>query len=574
MRQLKMTLLLFAISFCLCHCGPGPRQQSLVRGQGTAGKEKQLEQFIAAHVEKIKPMMKAANLAYWQASITGDSKDYDKLKDLELAVREVYRNPKEFAELKNLKESGQIKDPTLLRQLEILYFAYLSNQIEPELLKKIVDLSTRIAQRFHTYRSTIEGTTVTLNDINTILTTEINSRKRELAWRASKQVGDAIAADLLQLVRLRNEAARKLGFDNYHTLSLVTGEQDRQELDRIFEELDHLTQQAFAQAKADLDRILARQYGITPAELRPWHYHDPFFQRGPLVYGKNLDLYYQDADVKRLAEKFYAGVGLPVDDILRRSDLYERKGKDQHAFSTDMDREGDVRILANLKNNEQWMETALHELGHAVYSKHHDRAEPYLLRDAAHAFCTEGMAMFFGRLSRNAAWMQAILNLSDAQRAEIENTCRKSIQTQQLIFARWATVMYNFEKQLYTNPDQDLNSLWWDMVEKYQLLKRPDGPADAGWASKLHFTVAPCYYHNYMLGELFASQVHHYLVRNVLGLQSDEGVSYVNQKKAGEFLREKVFAPGASYHWNEMIRRATGEPLTPKYFVAQFVGSL
>ena len=131
--------------------------------------------------------------------------------------------------------------------------------------------------------------------------------------------------------------------------------------------------------------------------------------------------------------------------------------------------------------------------------------------------------------------------------------------------------MYNFEKQLYANPDQNLNTLWWDLVEKYQLIRRPDGPVDAGWASKLHFTTAPCYYHNYMLGELLASQLHNYIVYKILSLKSDEDVSYVGRKEVGDFIREKVLEPGAVYHWNEMIRRATGERLTPKYFVEQFV---
>jgi len=179
--------------------------------------------------------------------------------------------------------------------------------------------------------------------------------------------------------------------------------------------------------------------------------------------------------------------------------------------------------------------------------------------------------MFFGRLSRNAAWMQAMLGLSPAQRADIEKVSVRYTQLQQLIFARWAMVMYYFEKQLYTNPDQDLNPLWWELVEKYQLLKRPRGPVDSGWASKLHFTVSPCYYHNYMLGELLASQWHHHLVHDVLGLGSDRDVSYVREAKVGEYFREQVFGVGAAYRWDEMIRRATGEPLTPKYFVAQFV---
>jgi peptidyl-dipeptidase A len=109
------------------------------------------------------------------------------------------------------------------------------------------------------------------------------------------------------------------------------------------------------------------------------------------------------------------------------------------------------------------------------------------------------------------------------------------------------------------------------MVEKYQLVKKPEGRNTPDWAAKIHFTVAPCYYHNYMLGELLASQLHNRIVHQILKLDSDNNVSYVSQKKAGDFLRKKVFEVGNVYHWNKMIERATGEPLTPKYFVRQFV---
>ena len=285
----------------------------------------------------------------------------------------------------------------------------------------------------------------------------------------------------------------------------------------------------------------------------------------------DLDVYYQGRDVKELATRFYAGIGLPVDSILANSDLYEREGKNPHAFCTDIDREGDVRILCNLRNNEAWMETILHELGHAVYDKYQDPQVPYLLREPAHIFATEAIAMFFGRLSRNPVWMQQMLELADGQRARIEKVSDKYAQLKQLIFARWAMVMYDFEKQLYANPDQDLNLLWWRTVEKYQLVKRPPGRDEPDWAAKIHFAIAPCYYHNYMLGELLASQLHNHLIHKVLKLESDENVGYVDQKKVGDFLARKVFEAGAVYHWNDMINRATGEPLTPKYFVAQFV---
>jgi len=540
-------------------------------GCGTNGKEKQLGKFIAAHIEKTEPITTRANLVYWDASTTGKSEYYDKLSKLQLEIRRIYSNPREYTFLKSLKESGQVRDTRLARQLDKLYYAYLQNQIKPELLEKLVDSDTKIQEKYNTFRGTIDGEKVTMSDIYTIMTTETDCRKRELAWRASKQVGDAIVDDLIQLVKLRNQAARKVGFDNYHTMSIVTGEQDAEELDRIFEELRKLTDTPFARMKEELDRILADSYGIASEDLKPWHYHDPFFQRTPLVYELDLDFYYKNHDVKELAEKYYAGVGLPVDDILARSDLYDREGKYPHAFSEDVDRRGDVRILCNLQNTERWMETILHELGHAVYSKYHEPKEPWLLRTPAHSFTTEAVAMFFGRLSRNGAWMQEMLGLSDEERTEIKQVSEKYLQFQQVLFARWAMVMYNFEKQLYANPDQDLNNLWWELVEKYQLVKRPPGPVDAGWASKLHFTTAPCYYHNYMLGELLASQLHYHVVHKVFKLESDEGVSYVGQPKLGDYLREKVFGPGDLYHWNKMIARATGEPLTPKYFVEQFV---
>jgi peptidyl-dipeptidase A len=282
-------------------------------------------------------------------------------------------------------------------------------------------------------------------------------------------------------------------------------------------------------------------------------------------------VYYEDKDVKELAKKFYAGIDLPVDSIISRSDLYEREGKNPHAFCTDIDREGDVRILCNLKNNETWMETILHELGHAVYEKYLDPNVPYILREPAHIFTTEAIAMFFGRLSRNPTWMQQMLGLSDQKHAEIEKVSDKYARLKQMIFVRWAMVMYDFEKQLYANPEQDLNQLWWDMVEKYQLVKRPPGRNEPDWASKIHFTTAPCYYHNYVLGELLASQLHHYIVNNVIKLDSDRDVSYVDQKEVSDFLKREVFRVGNLYRWNEMIERATEEPLTPRYFVRQFV---
>ena len=558
MKTLSILIMMLTAGIFLFGCAPRARQN-------------ELEGFITAHVEKIKPLQKERNLAAWNAAITGKSEDYERTSNLTLKIRRIYSNPREFAFLKEVRKSGKVSNAILARQSDLLYNRYLENQIEPELLKQIVDLSSEIERTFSTHRGKIEGQEVTSNEIREVLKTQTDSLKRKRAWLASKQVGIVVADDVIRLVKLRNQTAQNLKFDNFHTLSLTAVEQDVKELDRIFDELYELTNKPFARLKADLDRILAAKYDVAIAELMPWHYHDPFFQETPMVYDLDLDTYYEDKNIKELAARFYAGIDLPVESILAKSDLYEREGKNPHAFCEDMDRQGDVRTLCNIKNNEYWMEVILHELGHGVYFKYYNPETPYLLREPAHIFTTEAVAMFFGRLSRHPAWMQQMLDLSDQQRLEIEKVSDKYAQLKQLIFARWAMVMYNFEKQLYANPDQDLNALWWRLVEKYQFVKKPPGRDKPDWAAKIHVPLYPCYYHNYLLGELLASQLHNHIVHKVLKLESDKNVSYVSQKKAGDFLRKNIFEVGAVYHWNEMIERATGEPLTPKYFITQFV---
>ena len=54
----------------------------------------------------------------------------------------------------------------------------------------------------------------------------------------------------------------------------------------------------------------------------------------------------------------------------------------------------------------------------------------------------------------------------------------KTLRYQLLIFSRWCQVMLRFEKAMYEDPAQDLNRLWWDLVERYQGLKRPPGRSE------------------------------------------------------------------------------------------------
>ena len=130
-------------------------------------------------------------------------------------------------------------------------------------------------------------------------------------------------------------------------------------------------------------------------------------------------------------------------------------------------------------------------------------------------------------------------------------------------------VMFHFEKAFYENPRRDLNTLWWDTVEQYQHVPRPPQRNEPDWAAKPHFTVAPVYYHNYMLGELFASQLRHVLARLPDQQTPPIAKNAATEKLIGDFLKRSVFRPGASQPWPRFVESATGEPLTARYFAAE-----
>lgn len=536
--------------------------------------ETQLKDFIKKYEDTIRPLMKDYSLATWNSEISGKDEDYQKAEDLGIKLTMVFTNKDDFALLKKINESGEIKDSLLMRQLEVLFNAYQSNQVDEVKLQEIIKMETQIAQTYNTYRAVVDGDSLTDNMVEDILSNSTDNVKLQKTWEQHKKVGESVAADIIKVVKMRNEVAKELGFKNYHDMSLKLSEQDPEEIEKLFDELDALTRDAFASLKSDIDDFLAARYKIDKSKLMPWHYQNRFFQEAPKIYTLDLDKYYADKDIVQLTIRYYASLGMDIQGMVDNSDLFEKVGKNQHAFCIDIDNEGDVRVLCNVKNNYKWMNTMLHEFGHAVYDKYISLDLPYSLRDPAHTFTTEAIAMLFGRMASNAQWIQDMMGISDEEKAKIKEDAFKYTRLEQLVFSRWSQVMYRFEKSLYENPDQDLNKLWWDLVEKYQLVKRPEGRNAPDWASKIHIATSPCYYHNYHLGELLASQLNHYIVKNILKSDDLNGASYYNNKEVGKYLIEKVFKPGARYNWNTMIEMATGEKLTAKYYAAQFVEGL
>jgi peptidyl-dipeptidase A len=529
-------------------------------------RETSLSRFIERLVARLEPLHLRHNLAYWRASVSADPAAEEEAARLDTEIRTIFSSRADYESLRALAGAGGVAEPRLARQLVLLLHAYRGNQLEPATIERLVRLEKRLESRFNSFRAEVAGRPVMDNDLRQVLVDSQDTAERRRAWEASKQIGAEVASELLELVRLRNDAARTLGFDSYYTMRLTLDELDEAELFSLLDQLDRGTAPLFERTKRALDAQLAARFGVAPEALRPWHYADPFFQNAPTP-GLELDRFFAGRPLERLLERSFAAIGLDVRALLARADLYEKPGKSQHAFCMCMDRGDDIRVLCNLRPTEFWMSTLLHEFGHAVYDERIDRSLPFLLREPAHILTTEASAMLFGRLTKNAAWLERQADVPTDEARAAAAACARATRDQLLVQTRWMLVMCHMERALYRDPSQDLDALWWDLVERFQRVRRPEGRHAPDWASKVHFSTAPVYYHNYMLGEMMASQLEAHLRDTVLGDGPGVDGRLVSSPEVGDFLVGRLYRSGRLHDWREALRRASGGALSAVAFV-------
>ena len=463
------------------------------------------------------------------------------------------------------EDRASLDDELLRRQVEVLGRTFAARRGDAEVLDRIEELEAEANAIYADHRGLVGGRPVSENDVRDILRTSPDEAVRQEAWEASKTVGREVEGTVRELARLRNRLAREAGYPDHYHHSLDLQEMPAAELEALMSDLQTATNAPFRELKERLDARLKNRFNADV--VKPWFLSDPFFQEPPEEEGPGTDRFFEGKDLEVLTRETYDALGLDVRGVVAKSDLYAREGKNQHAFCLTVGRDFpyDVRVLANLRAGRPeayWMNTMLHEFGHAVYDRHINPKLPYLLRGVSHVATTEAIALMMGALAEEPGWLRAVAGVPEdglvSDREKLAARRREDL----LVFTRWALVVFRFEKELYADPDrEDLNLVWWNLVEELQGIPRPEGRDEPDWAAKIHVATAPVYYHNYVMGNLIAAQLRDYLETHIT-----QGPFYQNEV-AGRYLLESFFGPGARENWRDTVQRATGEPLDPDHFV-------
>ena len=88
---------------------------------------------------------------------------------------------------------------------------------------------------------------------------------------------------------------------------------------------------------------------------------------------------------------------------------------------------------------------------------------PWLLRTPPSGITTEAVALLFNRQAYNYGSLDQIIGPG---KEILKRKAEESFKRRQLILSRFIVVLTLFEQELYRNPGQDLNTLWWDLVRK------------------------------------------------------------------------------------------------------------
>ena len=422
------------------------------------------------------------------------------------------------------------------------------------------EISTKKAALRHTYanfRAEIDNKMVTQNEIRDILVKETSVEIRKKAWEASREIGQTLAPKIIELVKLRNQGARYLGYENYYDMMLDLDDINKNELFNIFDDLKIQTDKSFEKVITQVKKTLSNKFDVSIEEVGCWAFKDSFCHLDPIETSKLNDVF-KDKNVLAITKEFYDKMGFDIDDLIANSDLYEKEGKSQHAFCISMDRKKDVRTFNSIKSDIKSMEALLHEFAHGIYFMNIDEKLPWLLRDYPHTISTEAIALLMGGQVYSKEFLSEFLKISDESFFE---DVEQSLKRRRLIFSRSVLMINEFESKMYEDPTQDLNNLWWDLFEKYYNISRPENrEGKADWAAKYHIGLAPVYFYSYLLGEVMAST----LKNNLLELSGDNNIL---REKTAEFLKDKMFIHGSKYNWMDLIEYMTGNSFSTKAWI-------
>jgi len=451
------------------------------------------------------------------------------LNEIEKRRSEILLNDQYFNIVKTWKPKA--RDPLLRKRLRSAERIFLKERVEA--LNDIFQLRNRINEQHIGFKPVVLGKVMDRTDVYEILRKDPDSKRRKTAWESFSELARKIEREVTELLDKRNMHAQELGYKTFVDYSLSLDLINKNELLRMYKELEELTTKSL---RSVLDEI-KQKLGID--QLEPWDLSyaiNQFVKPPDQHFPKDKII----PKVKDLVRSFgIVPEKLPI--LIKLADI--PFGGLCFAIKIPTD----IRIVSNPRDGHRFYDVLFHEYGHALHDSSIQQKH-YVLKNEIGCF-NEGMATILERFATNPDWLKENTELSNE---EISRFVRAE-KAARLLRLRSLVALSTFEFRAFENLDQDLNGLWSKTQAKYLFVSENPTPQ---WAAQSIYTTHPVYYQNYVLAEMIAAQTIAYL-------QQKHG-RLLNNPQVSKFLIENYYGPGASVDWPEKIEHATGQKLSAK----------
>jgi peptidyl-dipeptidase A len=495
---------------------------------------------------------------------------------------------------RRLLDKRKALPPIVARQLDkILLAAAEGPGTIPDVVSARVAAESQQSSTMDGFTYMLDGKPVSANDIDQILHKSTDLEKRRAAWEASKKIGVPLKPGLAKLQGLRNQVAREMKHSGYFALQVADYDMTDAEMMALLDGFLKDTKPLYQKLHAYVRETLAKKYKQPVPDLIPAHWINNRWSQewsGIAEGAVDLDPYFKDKTAEwivKAAERFWVSLGFPSlpESFWAKSDLYPvpaggPRKKNSHASCWHIDLERDVRSLMSVLPNAQWFHTSHHELGHGYYFFSYSRPEvPPILRQGANRAMHEAMGDLAAIAAGQPAYLKAIGIIPATVKIDETATLLDEALGSAIPFIQWsAGTMAHFEHDLYEAnlPPSEYQRRWWQYVAQYQGVAPPSGkwderaslPDACDACSKTHINDLPAQYYNYAISAVIKYQLHDHICKKILKTDP-HSCSYYGSKETGDFLR-KIMAQGATRPWRDVVKEATGEPLSTRALVEYF----
>ena len=280
--------------------------------------------------DNMKAVTNGVEEASWDFYTNSTPENMDKMNAAEDKLNEFYDNKDVYAELKEINDKGGVAEKHLKKQLRTLTSAFGDGIEFKEELKAMSEKENEISQKLNSYQMTIDGKPVSKAEISKIMESEKNPEIRKKAADAKIKSGDLIADDLVELVKMRNDFAKKKGYDNYFDYKIAEDyDIQPKELDKLLDDVAKNTKKSNEKVMTGIKKDLSEAFGVKPEDLRSYHFG---YLAGEDPEKKVNDVITSKEDVVDICKKAYKGMGYDVDKLWICSLVKTKTLTDSHSL--------------------------------------------------------------------------------------------------------------------------------------------------------------------------------------------------------------------------------------------------